>query len=195
MADQEVIAARNALAAGEEQDLYNAARGRLVALGGFSDVNGGLVDRILLSILSILRDPRLLAESTRKDISRYIGDYNKANPTFGRQLDSTKSIFIHTYAHYWRMHRARGNSMAVADIIAATANIDAAAIQAARQDMQTVDSLLEREEQPVAALELGTKFAAWLLALRVLLSGLVGAFSRSIVYLTVPRNPNPMHRT
>ena len=193
MAEQVVIDARNAIPAGEPQNAYNATRERLVTLVGFSNTNGTLVDRALLTHLAIFRNGRLLAESTNKQILRNIGDYNKANPTFGNQIDSAQALILCGYAHWWRKRRARGDSMVMADMIAATPNIDNAALQAAREDLQMVDALQDRDEQTVAPLETGTKFNALLLALRVLLSGMIGAYGCAIVYLTVPTVVNPMH--
>ena len=62
-ANVNVQAAVAAIPAGRQRQDFDRTRTNLVNLGGFSQVNGGTTDKLLLSQLSILRDPILLAES------------------------------------------------------------------------------------------------------------------------------------
>ena len=60
-----------------------------------------------------------------------------------------------------------------------------------RQELQEVLDLKQQETGKVAPLQIGTLFAGWLIGLRTLLYGCVGAYYCSIVYLTVPATINP----
>ena len=192
-ANVDVLAAVAAIPAGRQRQDFDRTRANLVNFGGFSQVNGGTTDKLLLSQLSILCDPILCAESEHAQLTEYVKQFNRANSGFGEGINSQQEIFITSYAHLWRRYRQLGLPMDQTSVSSYINQLTLDMVIKSRQDLQEMLDLKQQEAGTVAKLQIGTMFTGWLIGLRTLLSGLVGAYYYPIVYLSVPTTINPAH--
>ena len=166
--------------------VHNNTRNRMIALGHFNAVPGGTLDRFLVGAGAIYSIPTRLAESSPNQIDVTIKDHNKTNPGFATAINSDKASFLHAHVQMWRGYQYGGQSMnptVLANTILLTTEV---MINGARQRLQYLLSLEKQVVGTATTIRVGIHFNGWLLSLRTILSGIVGSYWETIVYLTCP---------
>ena len=180
--------------AGPLRMAFDNTRNRLVALAGFNGIAGGGLDGFLVGTGAIYSSPTQLAGSSPSDIAAIIKDHNKAHPGFATAINSQKALFLQGYAQMWRGYSYGGMPM---DPIVLTNGILLTTRIMVDGVYERLQFLLSLEKQVVGTatiIKVGIYFNGWLLGLRTILSGIVGAFWETIVYLTCPSIIHPTNR-